>query len=94
MEDMLIPSTEDGWATLKDKLTGWYENILLYLPNILLAILALVIFLFLGRLLSRLVSEPGLSECSDQYPVRGYYLREASDCCRRCDSLKWLFRNG
>lgn len=55
MEDMLIPSTEDGWATLKDKLTGWYENILLYLPNILLAILALVIFLFLGRLLSRLV---------------------------------------
>ncbi len=55
MEDMLIPSTEEGWGTLKGKLVEWYENILLYLPNILLAILALVIFLFLGRLLSHLV---------------------------------------
>jgi small conductance mechanosensitive channel len=55
MEEQLLLNPESGWQQIQGKLTSWYENILVYLPNILLAVFTVVIFLLLGRFVSRLV---------------------------------------
>lgn len=55
MKESLIDHPEQGWAVLQDKLSIWYEKMLLYLPNFLMAIIALVLFFLIGRLFSRLV---------------------------------------
>ena len=55
MDEQFLLNPDNGWQNLQEKLTAWYENLVLYLPNFLLALLTLAIFLLLGRFLSKLV---------------------------------------
>ena len=55
MDEQFLLNPDNGWQNLQAKLTAWYENLVLYLPNFLLALLTLAIFLLLGRFLSKLV---------------------------------------
>lgn len=56
----MLLNPESGWENIQGKLTSWYENIVLYLPNILLALFTILLFLLLGRLLGRLIRQLSL----------------------------------
>lgn len=51
----MFADPEKGWAVLQEKFVDWYQHILLFLPNLLLAILTVILFFLLGRYVSRLV---------------------------------------
>ncbi|WP_452224415.1 mechanosensitive ion channel family protein [Lacinutrix chionoecetis] len=63
---LFIQETDKAVSKLWDKLNGWYEAIILRLPNLLIAILVMVAFYFIARILSSLLRKVLRKKLSNQ----------------------------
>lgn len=53
----IVQKTEKSWSELTNKVLGWVDSIVLNLPNLILAIIVLILFVIFAKYASRLVDK-------------------------------------